>query len=478
MFRFNSLPTTSHIHRNAALVRVSIFAFIIVILACCTASIASLDAVDWIVPGDASDIVAAGLMLPGQFALYPDTARPISLLNYPTSLTTKMGLSCPLHAYGDDPKLIRASAAACTLNWKGSVRGVTSAAAGSIADTSLKISEDGQQYTSADGSQDTFSFGVAANLSKTQIGLSTIKSRSDLCVSSTHLSGIETVSDSDLGYISSNPLQTTTTAEISETFGTYSVGLLASSGSGNLDLRTISDEQSYSALGDISAWRLAPYVIHKCKSAVDMLLFDMHSQDVDGPVLVGRILAGAWTGKWRSDSAAFAHLSQGARGRRLYSIEYAGQRVDLSGTAGGFLLPGLFSSVYSTDNYFSLRQITARYGSERIRGNYRLRWSVMLARCVPNGSTYSTKAEWLQPSRVISNDHIEDTTAWVLSPGFGLGYSKSDYSVDAGLSLYGALICRKRQEKAHQSEPPVESSNEHSRTLPGYRLGITIRRQF
>ena len=449
----------------------------LVLATCCLPSAASLDVVDWLSPGDPSDVLAAGLALPGEFALYPDVTRPTSLLHYPSSLTARAQASYPWQVRGRDPRFLGGSSLSAVVNLRGSIRGITTAAAGSLGHSALRFTENGNQYTRLGAGQDDSELGVAAGAAKTRLGLSLVRSRSHLNMDSTSLAGIETVSGSGIGFISSSPLQTTGAIEATRDLGSFRVGLLASWADGSLDLRTTAKGQSYSAYGDTKTSRIAPYLIYRGKSTADMLLFDRCGEDVDGPVLVGRILAGSWTGQWKSSSAAFAHLSRGAHSKQLYSLQYSEMQVGLSGTAGGFLFPGLFSSVYHTDDSFSLGQLTARCGFERTRGKTAVRWSIMLARCKPSGSTYLTQAKWLQPLRVLSDERLRDMTAWVLSPSIGMGYTKGNTHIDAGLSLYAAVLCKQEQKHKGATAPAAEAGS-RNRTLPGYRWGITVRREF
>lgn len=437
---------------------------------------ASFDIVKLVAPGDSSDVLSAGLVMPAEFAVYPDISRPTSLLKYASSISTQFQSSHPWQQTGDNPIHLGGSSESLGINIRKDIRGITTAVAGSVGSSGLEFTEDGKTYTRAKAIQDGYGLGMALALKSTRIGISFNRCRGDVGYRSTALSGIETISGSGIGFISSNLMQTEATVEVTRDWGPLRLGYLSSSTGGSLDLRTMTNRQGYSALSNTHAWRVSPYIIYHRKSVTDIFAFNASNQDLEGPVYMGNILAGSWNGTWKTTSAAYARLINGLRSKRLYSLEYSTTDGDLSGKAGGFVLPGIFNSSYSTKNSISLDQLSARYGLEKTRGKTAIRWSIMLARCEPTGSTYSTQASWLRPRRVLTDEDFENVTMWLVSPAIGAGYTKGDYHIDAGLSLFGGLVqnTNKKVKKPPVPNTPVDS--ERKQLLPGYRLGITIRR--
>lgn len=447
---------------------------LVALVACRAPCAAAFDVIDMFTPGDPTDVLAAGLALPGQFALYPDITQPTSLLNYPSSVTASAEQSRPWVEVSAAPTQLGAARLSSTVNYRGKARGATLAAAAHLGQSGLGFRESKTEQSNLDINQDDFGFGAAAGWAKTRLGVSLAGSSGTMSARSTRLSGIETVPGSGYGLITSDPSQKSDSAEITQDFGDYRVGLLASRSSGSLNFRTMANRQGYSALSEISGRRSAPYLIRSHGTTKDMLLLDASDQSLQGPVLIGRILAGSWHGDWVSSSIAVARLTDCRRGRKLSSLQYSDLNASLYGRAGGFVFPGLFSSSYTTDNNIGLRQITARYGFERTRGRTAIRWSVMLAHCDPTADTRTTEARWLRPLRVIADDSLQHTSVWLLSPAVGAGYSKGGLRVDAGLSVFAGIALGQKSAPKDPNAPKTAKTV----SLPGYRWGISIRREF
>lgn len=423
-------------------------------------------------PGDVTDVVSAGLELPGAFRSSPDLRAPLSLLELPSSLGVSYFSSHPFRQDGADRWRVRSSSAEALVTLRDRGRAGEFAAGLSADASSLHLSESGGALVNGHLSPKTHLAGVCLARGDFAAGLSIGRESHSGLVESTRLEGIAPTPGDETGYLAWTESHPSLSAEARARLGRHEMGLSYRQAYGGITATTVSDGQSYRVRQQFSGTSWSPYWAWNRRGFTALATVSWSSGRSLGPVSVGNLVAGSMTGNTDGSSVSLALRSRGHGSTQMWSLEHARQSADLYGSAGGFLFPGILSRSYATRDFLAYERYALRWGHEKRNGSTALRAGVMLSYGSVDLRLLATRARFLRPPVVLAREELDNAGLWVLAPGFGVGYASGDWRVDAGASIVLAIL----QESIESSGPSGDGGGDSGTVRPSYRWGVTVRK--
>jgi hypothetical protein len=453
--------------------------WVAVLLALYAPAALGLDPIELFQNGDSTDILAAGLALPGEFASSPDPDRPLSLLRFPSSITADFKQSAPWRETGAAPRHLQSNNPAGTLLIHPERKTPTPAFALSLDNSRLSFHEDGKEWTRAEAQTNRCRIAFAQQWRSLRAGITLDKSKQEGDVRSTRLAGIETQPGSGVGRLAWRLPADGFTVEAAKSGRRTTTGLLASWAGGNIQAHTRTGDQDYFAYQNTDVICLMPYHIWLRDKTTNMLLLSGARSEMSGPLTVGRLEAGETEGRWQDYSLARVWRRAYDRGEKMSSVEFTDTIGKFSGDAGGFLFPGLFNAPQATDDRFRFQKISLRCGVESRRGRTSFRVSAHLAGGLVDGRFYATKSRWPRPPKVLTNKRLDRAGLWFFSPAVGLGYQGNSWGLEAGGALYGAYLTKTFHSRdGGGSGSGGSGEGEGNRFHPGVRWSLVLRKDF
>lgn len=443
------------------------------LLAAPPASWASTDLLDLLGPAHPDHVLAAGLDLPGSTAPAPDAMQPLSLLQHPSSLTLQARFSRPLLQTGPTRSWLGGPHASTLVHYRHGDGDRVVALGASYRSQGVSLHESGAEWTHGTLSAPQECAGAAWRQGRAALGIGVQRDQQSGYIDSTQLLSLETEPGLGRGRIDWRGRYRSAVLEGERERGHTAIGGLARWSAGDFTAWSWVDGQGYSAGVRTRSVLFAPYVAWRRSDTLRLGRLAVANGSVAGPVYVGNVSAGQTSGETTAYSIAWVRQARRGNASEMLSVEASGLEARFRGAAGGFVLPGLFSSPVATDNWLSWHQVAARYGRERRAGAWAFRASAMLAYGMVDGRLYATQARWLQPLRELCDVRLDHAGLWVFSPAAGIGYERGGWRLDAGAALTAAVLVRRRG----APQPAQEGGwRPRSRLRPAYRWGISVSR--
>lgn len=435
---------------------------------------ASPDLLDLFQPGDARDVLAGGLMLPGGLRAAPALDAPLSLLEFPTSASVSYTRSRPFRQNGSDRWRVGGSAAEALLNVRDRGKAGDIAVGAVYGSSSLCINESGRASAEGSLSPKTRTAGLAVARGGLAAGVSVGRESHEGLITSTRFEGIESAPGLGEGFLAWTQSHPCLAVEVRSAFGRHQAGVLHRQSNGQARIGTVSDGQAYHVRQNFSSRVWAPHWVWRDGGFTAIGLLSWSSGSTTGPVAVGNLVAGSLTGEARGSSQAIALRSDGPAASQMWSFEHARQRGDLDGSAGGFLFPGILSKSHSTRDQFGYERYSLRCGQERRNGSVSLRAGLLLSYGQVDLRLRATQSRFLRPPIVLADERLDNGALWVLAPSVGAGLKTGDWTFDAGVSVFFVLL----EDGIEEAEEPSGGGEPggHNSVRPSYRWGVTVRK--
>jgi hypothetical protein len=447
---------------------------------------ASTDLTDLFLPADPSDVVSAGLVLPGEWATSPDTSRPLSLLQFSPGISLQGAFSRPWRQTGGKTDHLELQTWKATVLLNDNDKFAPTALAVSSAATHTDLAENNGEWSRGDANIRNPRLAVAHRAGSWRAGLSTGSSQQSAAVSSTRLSGIETVPGTGLGRLAWRQQDDNLILEAVKHCGRMRVGGAYSRAQGDFLASTHVEHYNYFADAHTDLHRYAPYIAWDTAQVQHLLLATMTHADMAGPLAVGRLQAGRMHGNLENHAVAYVRRQVSAHRLQLVALEYSHTEAGFAGRAGGFIFPGIFNDVYAVEANLDLDKISARWGVQTTRGRTAIRYAALVGYGLVDGRLTALQKKWLRPPRLLANERLEDAGLWFCAPAVGAGYQGRGWRVDAGLVLCAAVLTKQVQHvgRPYKTEPleptsvTATAADSGKHVWPAMRFGMTLRQDF